>query len=177
MALWARGCRLHEDHTVTPGTWASFYVAQRQVLTTYALALTGNEHAAEDLIQDVLVRIVQQQRPIRHARAYVLRCMHNLWIDHHRSKQRQVDTVPFENDAIAFIDTNLEGSSDCEAMQQLVDALKSLSQEEREIIVLKIYGDLKFKEISTILDQPIGTVTARYARGIKQLQELCMRVV
>lgn len=166
---------MHEDHTVKPGSWASFYVAQRQVLTTYALALTGDEHAAEDLIQDVLMRIIQNQQPVRHARAYVLRCMRNLWVDRHRSQNRQVDTVPLENDSVAFIDTTLDGSSNREAMQQLANALKSLKPQEREIIVLKVYGELKFKEISSILDQPMGTVTARYARGIKQLQDYCTR--
>ncbi len=96
---------MHEDQTTKAAAWASFYVDQRQVLTTYALALTGNEHTAEDLIQDVLVRIVQQRRPVRKARAYVLRCMRNLWIDRFRSERRQVDTVPLDNEDIAFIDT------------------------------------------------------------------------
>jgi len=168
---------LHEDRTVTPGAWASFYVAHRHALAAYALALAGDEHSAEDLIQDVLVRIVQQQRPIHHARAYVMRCMRNQWIDDCRSKKRQVDTEPFDNNAVAFIDTNQENPADIDEMQQLTKALKLLMHEEREIIVLKVYGDLKFKEISRILDQPMGTVTARYARGIKKLQEHCTRGV
>ena len=75
------GTPMDEDQITTPQAWASFYVANRQVLATYALALTGDEHAAEDLIQDVLVRIVQRRRPARKGRAYVLRCMRNLLID------------------------------------------------------------------------------------------------
>jgi len=58
--------------------WADFFLANQGPLVAYALSLVGELPAAEDLIQDVLVRMVRQNRPVRNAKAFVLRCMRNL---------------------------------------------------------------------------------------------------
>lgn len=162
---------MNDGQLATADDWASFYVASRHVLGTYALALTGNEHAAEDLIQEVLVRMVQHRRCVEYGLAYVLKCMRNLAIDLRRAEGRQVDTVPLEDDRIAFVDTALENLIERESMQRLADTLRSLDPGKREILVLRLYGELSFREISTVLDKPIGTVTGQYARSLKRLRE------
>ena len=50
------------------------------------------------------------------------------------------------------------------------EALAVLNSAEREIITLKIMGDMTFKEIAALLDQPMGTVTWKYQNAIKKLR-------
>ena len=46
-----------------------------------------------------------------------------------------------------------------------------LSQEDRDLIILHDVGGMKHREIAKLLDMPLGTVTARYNRGIRKLQK------
>ncbi len=59
-----------------------------------------------------------------------------------------------------------------ELAQRAEAALRSLGDEEREAIVLHIYGDLTFREIAELCTTPLGTVTARYQRGLQKLRAL-----
>ncbi|MFH1745538.1 MAG: sigma-70 family RNA polymerase sigma factor [Planctomycetota bacterium] len=159
---------------LTAHAWAEFYLAQRQVLTAYALALTGNEPDAQDLLQDVLARMVREGHPaVRDARAYVLRCLRNLAIDRRRAVVVRGVAEPLDEDEIAFLDTR-GNQADCdENAEQLKAALRALSSEQREVIVLRIYCELSFREIAEVLAKPLGTVTSHYRRGLEELRLYC----
>lgn len=148
--------------------WAVFFVRHRAALTTYALALTGNEADAEDLIQDVLVRMIRERREPEHARAYVMRCMRNRLIDLHRSRAGRQRTT----DGVAFLDTDSDDLLERERVERIRAALSSLSDEQREVIVLKTYCEMTLGEIAEILDQPPGTTASHYRRGIERLRDI-----
>jgi RNA polymerase sigma-70 factor (ECF subfamily) len=156
--------------SATVERWAEFYLTQRRALTTYALSLTGNPADAQDLIQDVLVRMVRETRPLNDARGYVLRCMRNLAIDRHRQRRRQPGRTALQHGGLAFLDA--EAVRRNEAFEHARAALAALATVQREIIVLKIYGELTFREIAEILTCPLGTVASHYARGIAELRTL-----
>lgn len=156
--------------TSTAEAWAEFFRAQRHALTTYALSLAGNATDAQDLIQEVLVRMVQEDRPARDARAYVLRALRNEVIDRRRRRERRPSEAPLKDDGLAFVD--VEAARQREGLEQVRAALAALGAEQREIIVLKIYAELTFREIAEILGCPLGTVTSRYARGLDELRAL-----
>ena len=150
--------------------WAAFFVRHRAALTTYALALTGNEADAEDLIQDVLVRMIRQRREPEHARAYVMRCMRNRSIDMRRSRANLRRQTP--EGGAAFLDAVSDDLLERERVERIRSALSSLSDEQREVIVLKTYCDMTFGEIAEILDQPPGTTASHYRRGIERLRDI-----
>lgn len=154
--------------TSTAEAWAEFFRAQRHALTTYALSLSGDAADAQDLIQEVLVRMVQEDRPVRDARAYVLRALRNEAIDRRRRRGRRPSEAPLQDDGLAFVDAEAAGRR--EGLEQVRAALAALGAEQREIIVLKIYAELTFREIAEILERPLGTVTSYYARGIAELR-------
>ena len=54
--------------------------------------------------------------------------------------------------------------------EDMRQALKTLSQKEREIVHMKLLGELRFKDISEVTKQPMGTVTWLYNQGIKKLR-------
>jgi RNA polymerase sigma-70 factor (ECF subfamily) len=59
-----------------------------------------------------------------------------------------------------------------ESLRRVHNALRSLKLEYREVIILRELEELSYKEISSILDIPIGTVMSRLARGRQQLAEV-----
>jgi RNA polymerase sigma-70 factor (ECF subfamily) len=59
-----------------------------------------------------------------------------------------------------------------ELKQRVANALLSLSEDERETIVERLYGDLTFREIACVRQAPLGTVAAWYRRGVKKLRSL-----
>lgn len=151
-------------------TWIAFYLANRRALSTYALALTGNAADAQDLVQDVFVRMICQKHAARDARAYVMRCLRNLAIDRHRQARRRPSESPLEGDGLAFIDA--QPGTDDGMREQIRTALSRVSAPRREVIVLKVYAELSFREIAEIIAIPPGTAASHYTRGLEELRAL-----
>lgn len=146
-------------------TWADFYVAERRVLTAYALALTGNADSAADLIQDVLVGLIRTRRAPENVKAYVLRCLRNRAAD--QARRRGDAATSIDGVHVAFIDAR---SLSSETEQLARTALSQLSPPQREAIVLKVFAELTLREIAVLLERPPGTVASDYARGIAALR-------
>ncbi|MBU0639780.1 MAG: sigma-70 family RNA polymerase sigma factor [Planctomycetes bacterium] len=154
-----------------PGhVWTAFYLANRRSLGTYALSLTGNAADAQDLIQDTLLRMVRQNRPVQDARAYVLRCLRNLAIDRHRRAGRLPSVASLAGDGLAFMDA--DALTRQETFAGIRSALRTLPEQRREIIVLKVYAELSFREIAEILGIPPGTAASHYTRGLAEMRTL-----
>lgn len=127
--------------------------------------MTGDAQASEDVASEALARAALRWRQIRgHARPWVVRVSTNLAIDHLRRQSRMVDrgmaSVP-------------EGHSD--AVHRDVDlhrALELLPGRQREVVVLRYYGDLSEREIAATLGIAEGTVKSHASRGLATLRRL-----
>lgn len=133
----------------------------------YALSLTGNPEAAQDLLQDCAVRAFAARSPPGDAaalRAWFFRILRNAWIDQHRRDRYEPMT---EADAPA------EQPWRCDAA--LVDAitvrqgLARLSPAYREVIALVDLAGFAYAEAARILDVPVGTVMSRLSRARQAL--------
>jgi len=147
------------------GDWAAFYLANRQGLAVYARALMPNAADAQDLIQDVLVRMVRDQPQAKGARPLVFRAMRNLAIDRQRRRR-------LESETLLRIRPRFELPSpgrDPDLHTALLSALDALADEQREVIVLRTYAELTFEEIAEATGRPAGTLASQYARGLKSL--------
>ncbi|HRX83459.1 MAG TPA: sigma-70 family RNA polymerase sigma factor [Phycisphaerae bacterium] len=157
----------------TNDRWATFYRTERRALTTYALALVGNATDAEDLLHDVLVRLVREHPRVTHPRAYVMRCLRHAAIDRRRRAARQADSGALADDGLAFLATPGAGDGlDHETQAATRSALARLAEAQREVVVLKIYAGLTFREIGETIRQPTGTVSSRYARALAELRAM-----
>lgn len=152
--------------------WARFYLAQRGRLTAYAVALTGNVAAAADLLQDALVRMVSERRPVASPLPYFLKCLRNLALDRRRQMRRATE---LPDDVAAFLDCDAVVNR--ELADQVRVALQRLPGNYREAIVLKIYCGLTFREVADVLGAPPGTVASDYRRGLAELKTLLAEVV
>jgi RNA polymerase sigma-70 factor (ECF subfamily) len=137
--------------------------------------LTRNAADAEDVVQEAYLRAFRFFGGFRGAdgRSWLLAIVRNTcytWMQHNRSPEL---TNPEDNDLhdIESKDLNPEALLLQSADAQMVrEALEELPIEFREVLVLREFEEMSYREISTITDLPLGTVMSRLARGRKRLQ-------
>jgi RNA polymerase sigma factor (sigma-70 family) len=160
----------------TPPTWEE--VVEQHSARVYRLAyrLTGNVHDAEDLTQDVFVRVFRSLHTYRPGtfEGWLHRITTNVFLDRMRRKQRiRMDALSEESAARlpsrgpgpeqAFDDTHLDDD-----VQRALDAL---SPDFRAAVVLCDIEGLSYEEVAATLGIKLGTVRSRIHRGRAQLRE------
>lgn len=152
--------------------WAAVYLAHRRALTAYALALTGSADDAADLIQDVLVSLLARPRECRAPRAFLLGCLRNRAIDLRRRAAARPARPPPETAGVepVFLSSDADDMAVRETVMRVQAALRAAPPTQREVIVLKIWGELTFAEIAELLARPQGSVASDYARGLAGLR-------
>ena len=133
---------------------------------TVAMRITGDRHTAEDILQEVFVKLYKAPPTprIKKPRAYIFRMARNLAIDGIR-EQQPLSLEDYE-DTLQSSDPDPVGRLDIE------EAMRALPSEQRQVVSLHLNGGLKFREIADVTDTPLGTVLWRYQKAIKRLQSL-----
>ncbi len=152
---------------------AALYARTRTAVYGLALSIVKNRQDAEDVMQEVYVRLWQgAYRPEGKPMAWLLTVTRNLALDCLR--RRHANALP---------PGDLDGGAACRALEPgwgnavtledrllLETLLDSLSQEERQIVILHALWGLKHREIAAQLRVPLGTVLAKYNRALKKLR-------
>ena len=152
-------------------------------LYTIVLGVVQQRETAEDVTSDVFIRIwnsAAKFQPGSGHKGWLATIARNMAIDELRKHKREVlmggSGGDEENDSGGIEDfseqeTPSEGVED-EVVEQLsiMEALDRLKPEEREIVDMKVLSEMTFKDISEILQIPMGTVTWRYQAAIKKLR-------
>lgn len=140
----------------------------------FALAYhyTGNREEARDLAQEVFVRVFQNLGSCatgQHFLPWLIRITRNICIDQIRRKKARPPAQDIPADEIRTLsDFSLDPAQSWEAKSRrnlLRRALQNLSELSREIIIMKEIQGLKFEEISTLLNVPMGTLKSRSHRA------------
>jgi RNA polymerase sigma-70 factor (ECF subfamily) len=140
-----------------------------------ALMFTGNPEDGLDISQEAFFRAFKSIKTFKKGKnfyTWLYRIVRNLCINHfHRIKKRSTVFSDIEDRrslelTIPAISRPDEIFEEHELRDVLWKALNSLSEKDREILLLKEFNDLSYKEISETLDIPIGSVMSRlyYAR-------------
>lgn len=143
---------------------------------------TGRDTEAQDLTQDVFLRVFRALGSFRSAEGcfttWLTRLTRNLLIDHYRRTRNQRMTDSIEEQlprveegfvSVSRPDSQLAGR---EASELLQSALGRLSPELRETIILRDLQEMEYREIATVLEIPEGTVKSRLNRGRAELARL-----
>lgn len=139
---------------------------------------------AEDLVQDTYARAFrswQSYTPGTNMRAWLLRILTNLNVDRGRKAQRTPDQTPLE-ESDYYLANKLASSSGEDVLEEdrtverlsqdsVVEALSSLSDDFRDVVVLVDIGEFSYADAAQILDIPIGTVMSRLHRGRRQMKQ------
>jgi RNA polymerase sigma-70 factor (ECF subfamily) len=141
---------------------------------TLARYLLRDEHDAQDVVQDAVLRALRYFDGYAdgHPRAWLLAIVRNCCHTWHR--QHRIDRL-----TVSYADAEASAelqSSDADTLavrsserMLVARAVAALPVEFREVIVLRELQELSYKEISTIVGVPIGTVMSRLARARKRL--------
>lgn len=157
-------------------TWEDVAREHGAFIYTVAYRLTGSKHDAEDLVQDVLVRVQRGLRTYQPGsmQGWLSRITTNAFLDEvRRKKRRPTDFLP--EDAERVLPTSA-GADEALAQSALPDevqeSIMSLPEDYRAAVVLSDVVGLSYQEISEAIDVPIGTVRSRIHRGRSQLRAL-----
>ena len=124
--------------------------------------------SADDAVQDALVALLALRQPPRNPQAWMYRAVRNAAIDaaratdRRRSREQSVAQARRE-----WFDCRQDALLDAQAAEQ---SLRQLSPEHREVVVLRIWGDLGFAEISQIMQLGVSTVHDRYKAALGELR-------
>ncbi|MGD0014252.1 MAG: sigma-70 family RNA polymerase sigma factor [Bryobacteraceae bacterium] len=140
---------------------------------------TGRDSEAQDLTQEVFLRVFRSLKTFRVGEAtlvaWMTRLTRNLLIDHYRRTRLERATDSIEDQLPVLEDRGSASSrtdglvSGREASELLQRALGKLSPELREAVILRDIEELEYREIAQVLKVPEGTVKSRLNRGRAEL--------
>ena len=139
-------------------------------LELYAAQWTGalGTSAAEDCVQEALVELAGLAARPENAKAWLYRVVRNRALNMVRSAQRRAG---HEQWAARLRSDNGSGGSEAEAIE-IADALGTLDDEIREVIVLRVWGRLTWEETAAVTGGSSSTMQRRYAEGLAALREI-----
>lgn len=134
--------------------------------------MIGNKENAEDITSEFFIKLWEKSasyKPGSGHRGWMATIARNMTIDFIRKYKREELTDTFEDTAEGYSRTS--SVEDQVVNQSLIkDALETLSEKEREVIHMKVMGDMTLKEIAAVLEVPMGTVAWRYREAVNKLR-------
>jgi len=154
--------------------------------------LTGHRDEADDLLQEVFVRVVRTIGEYEHDgrfEAWLFRIAMNLARDRVRRVRKSpqvriadVQSADREDTGVELLErspVDQPGPEETVALSEQIDrlqqALGELSPAEREVILLRYFSDMPFSDIARVMDTPLGTALARAHRGLRRLRDILER--
>ena len=156
--------------------FSQVYEAYVDELLTLAANLLGDVASAEDVVQDVFVSFARTAASFRltgSLKGYLATCTVNRARDVLRHRQRwQPATLPDAEVLDSGVQRPLDSVVEREQEEQLRLALLKLPLEQREAVILRLHGDLTFKEIAALQSVSLKTVQSRYRYALDKLRTL-----
>lgn len=139
----------------------------------YFYRMTGSRDLSDDLLSELFVRLVEKIRTFRGVsfNGWLFKVTRSIFYDYLRRKIREERTAEGHKKQIEE-DLKRERKDGDETTDRLQKKLFQLDEETRDVIMLRFYSELSFKEIAEIYGEPIGTVLSRVHRGLKRLREM-----
>jgi RNA polymerase sigma-70 factor (sigma-E family) len=146
--------------------FTDFVATRSKGLIRLAYVLTGDQHAAEDLLQNTLVKAAANWGRIHTApEAYVRRIMYREQASWLRRRARRQETAMAQVPELAGVD-----EVSVEARLALRDALLALPPRRRAVLVLRYLEDLPESQVAEILGCSVGTVRSQNHKAVAQLR-------
>lgn len=150
--------------------WRQWLARHGPALVLFARQWALCDADAEDAVQEGFVRFWQADDRVRRPVAYLYACVRSAAIDQFRSRgsqQRRIDEVAkTQSFSSRFVSDSTGLSEEVEA------ALVRLPAEQREVVVMKIWGGLTFAEIAAALKISPNTAASRYRYAIERLEAI-----
>ncbi len=156
-----------------PGAMRRIYQQHRIGLMRIAAALLRDRGFAEDVVHDVFVAFAQTAGRFHLSgslKAYLSICVANRARDVNRSRSQRDAQCAEELDAPTELPDPETLSMRGEISAAIDSALAGLPEEQREVVVLHLQGDLPFRRIAELRGISVNTATSRYRYGVEKLR-------
>jgi RNA polymerase sigma-70 factor (ECF subfamily) len=140
-----------------------------------AVALCGQRHKADDLVQETFLRAFERFESFQlgtNCKAWLLQILRNIWIDQLRKKKIAGQALPLEEQIIAeksrdneIVWSNAEDLMENFSDEQVIKALSELPEDQRLTLFLIDVEQLSQRDVAQITGVPAGTVKSRTSRG------------
>jgi RNA polymerase sigma-70 factor, ECF subfamily len=157
--------------------WDEWLGQYGPALLLFARQFSSGQADAEDLVQEAFIRFWHFRNSAADPKAYLFSCLRNCALELHRSERRlkareQAVRMPLISDAL--FQKRME---DDERRGAIEAALNVLPDEQREVVVMKIWGELTFPQIAEVLGVPVDTAASRYRYALQSLRGALSREV
>ena len=154
----------------------------KEKIFTSIYLLVKDRYLAEDLFQEVFIKVIDTLRAGKYTDEgkflpWAMRIAHNMCVDHFR-KVKRTPTIKTSDDKDIFevlnffepgADQKMMANQSHDRVRRLVDMLP---EDQREVIILRHYADLSFKEISDLTNCSINTALGRMRYGLFNLRKM-----
>jgi RNA polymerase sigma factor (sigma-70 family) len=161
--------------------FSTLVIRYKSKLYTSIYLLLKDKFLAEDMFQDVFIRVIDKLKKGLYKEEgkflpWIMRIAHNMCLDHFRKLKRLPVTKMVDGaDFFEQLDMSAPGFENClmasETNKQVGEMLDMLPDEQREIIILRHYADLTFKEIAALKHISINTALGRMRYGLINLRK------
>ncbi|MGB5006342.1 MAG: sigma-70 family RNA polymerase sigma factor [Ferruginibacter sp.] len=144
--------------------------------------MVKDKYLAEDIFQDLFIKIIETFRSGKYREEnkfvqWAMRIGHNLCVDHFRKIKNKPVIRTSEGSDIFDVLNFSEPSAEDKIMKQqssetIMTLVCKLPEDQREIIILRHFADLKFREISKVLDCSVNTALGRMRYALLNLRKL-----
>jgi len=145
--------------------------------------LVKDQYLAEDIFQDTFIKVINTLRSGKYNEEgkflpWVLRISHNLVIDHFRKEKRTPVTISSddENDVLSLLQIYEESAEDKILRNQTYTDLQAmihlLPDDQKEVLIMRHYADLSFKEIADLTEVSINTALGRMRYALSNLRKM-----
>ena len=161
---------------------ATIVLRYKDKIYTSIYLLVKDKYLTEDIFQDVFIRIIDTLKGGRYTDEgkflpWAMRIAHNMCVDHFR-KVKRTPTIKTSDDRDIFevlnfsepgADHKMMNGQSQDKVRKMVDLLP---EDQREVIILRHYADLSFKEIADLTQCSINTALGRMRYGLINLRKM-----
>ncbi len=140
------------------------YDCMARMVFSVAYAIVGNYQDAEDVLQETMIEITKYAHTYRkgsNAKAWIMAITRHLSIDIIRKRK---SVIPLE-------DTERSDSEPDFSQIEVLDMLNTLDEQERQLIVFRLYTKMPYKEISDMMRISVASAQKKYQRAVRKLMK------
>lgn len=152
--------------------FGELYERHRGGLYGYALSICLEPARASDAVQELwlgFLENIENLASVANVKAYLYRSLRNRVLDEFRRQQREKRALTGNTPVVLIKPRDTVASQ--EEAQRLNEALQRLPEEQREVVLLRIYADMKFGDIADVLQASTKTVESRHRLALEKLRE------
>jgi RNA polymerase sigma-70 factor (ECF subfamily) len=145
----------------------ALYRQHGPALLAYGISLLGDRAAAEDVLHQVFLEVLGTASRPDEPRPYLFRAVRNRALNSRRRTER---LAPLDHH-----EWLVKTEATMHAAIAIEKAMRDLSAEQREVVVMKVWGEMTLEEMAIVLEIPVNTVASRYRYALVRLRENLLR--